>query len=83
MMINGINLTKKIASPVDCIHWTSAAQLSLLEDEMRHIERVNVRPCSLYHRFLSMFLVHFLYSQYNFNISFDFVHAIEVLKFAF
>ncbi|XLS81206.1 hypothetical protein HN51_047037, partial [Arachis hypogaea] len=28
-------------SPVDCIHWTSAAQLSLLEDEMRRIERVN------------------------------------------
>ncbi|KAJ1388947.1 DnaJ domain containing protein [Sesbania bispinosa] len=28
--------------PVDCIHWTSAAQLSLLEDEMRRIERVNV-----------------------------------------
>ncbi|CAL0323485.1 unnamed protein product [Lupinus luteus] len=26
--------------PVDCIHWTSAAQLSLLEDEMRRIERV-------------------------------------------
>ena len=31
-------------SPVDCIHWTSAAQLSLLEDEMRRVERVNVRP---------------------------------------
>ena len=30
-------------SPVDCIHWTSAAQLSLLEDEMRRVERVNVR----------------------------------------
>lgn len=28
--------------PVDCIHWTSAAQLSLLEDEMRRMERVNV-----------------------------------------
>ncbi|CAI9089172.1 OLC1v1023683C1 [Oldenlandia corymbosa var. corymbosa] len=28
--------------PVDCIHWTSAQQLSLLEDEMRRIERVNV-----------------------------------------
>lgn len=28
--------------PVDCIHWTSAAQLSLLEDEMRRVERVNV-----------------------------------------
>lgn len=29
-------------SPVDCIHWTSAAQISLLEDEMRRVERVNV-----------------------------------------
>ncbi|ONM38496.1 DNAJ heat shock N-terminal domain-containing protein [Zea mays] len=28
--------------PVDCIHWTLAAQLSLLEDEMRRVERVNV-----------------------------------------
>ncbi|KAJ4806810.1 Chaperone protein dnaJ [Rhynchospora pubera] len=28
--------------PVDCIHWTSAAQISLLEDEMRRVERVNV-----------------------------------------
>uniref|UniRef100_A0A2P2KKN0 Protein CAJ1 n=2 Tax=Rhizophora mucronata TaxID=61149 RepID=A0A2P2KKN0_RHIMU len=28
--------------PVDCIHWTTAAQLSLLEDEMRRVERVNV-----------------------------------------
>uniref|UniRef100_A0A804UC65 DNAJ heat shock N-terminal domain-containing protein n=1 Tax=Zea mays TaxID=4577 RepID=A0A804UC65_MAIZE len=28
--------------PVDCIHWTSAAQLSLLENEMRRVERVNV-----------------------------------------
>ncbi|XP_048546780.1 chaperone protein dnaJ C76, chloroplastic-like isoform X1 [Triticum urartu] len=28
--------------PVDCIHWTSAAQLSLLESETRRIERVNV-----------------------------------------
>ncbi|KAK9676942.1 hypothetical protein RND81_11G111600 [Saponaria officinalis] len=28
--------------PVDCIHWTSAAQVSLLEDEMRRVERVNV-----------------------------------------
>ncbi|KAH9314763.1 hypothetical protein KI387_023390, partial [Taxus chinensis] len=28
--------------PVDCIHWTTAAQLSLLEDEMRQMERVNV-----------------------------------------
>lgn len=30
-------------SPVDCIYQTSAAQLSLLEDEMRRVERVNVR----------------------------------------
>ncbi|KAL5554054.1 hypothetical protein UlMin_041455 [Ulmus minor] len=29
-------------SPVDCIHWTSAPQLSLLEDEMCRVERVNV-----------------------------------------
>ncbi|KAE8709964.1 chaperone protein DnaJ-like isoform X2 [Hibiscus syriacus] len=29
-------------SPVDCIHWTSAAQISLLEDEMRRVERVYV-----------------------------------------
>ncbi|XP_013636875.1 PREDICTED: uncharacterized protein LOC106342477 [Brassica oleracea var. oleracea] len=28
--------------PVDCIYQTSAAQLSLLEDEMRRVERVNV-----------------------------------------
>ncbi|XP_066368093.1 chaperone protein dnaJ C76, chloroplastic-like [Miscanthus floridulus] len=28
--------------PVDCIHWTSAAQLSLLENEMLRVERVNV-----------------------------------------
>lgn len=28
--------------PVDCIHMTSAAQLTLLEDEMRRVERVNV-----------------------------------------
>ncbi|CAL5342764.1 unnamed protein product [Camellia sinensis] len=27
--------------PVDCIHWTFAARLSLLEDEMRRVERVN------------------------------------------
>ncbi|KAA0036133.1 zuotin [Cucumis melo var. makuwa] len=27
--------------PVDCIHWTSAAHLSLLEDEMHRVERVN------------------------------------------
>lgn len=36
-----------LSSPVDCIHWTSAAQLSLLEDEMRRVERVNVRLCFL------------------------------------
>lgn len=30
-------------SPVDCIHWVTAAQLTLLEDEMRRVERVNVR----------------------------------------
>ncbi|KAA3461915.1 3Fe-4S ferredoxin [Gossypium australe] len=30
------------AIDIDCIHWTSAAQLSLLEDEMRRVERVNV-----------------------------------------
>lgn len=35
-------LVLSACSPVDCIHWTSAAQLSLLEDEMRRIERVNV-----------------------------------------
>eukprot|EP00850_Spirogloea_muscicola_P022025 SM000273S10235 [mRNA] locus=s273:90454:92963:+ [translate_table: standard] len=28
--------------PVNCIHWVSAQQLSLLEDEMRRVERVNV-----------------------------------------
>ncbi|KAJ7565974.1 hypothetical protein O6H91_02G083500 [Diphasiastrum complanatum] len=28
--------------PVDCIHWVSAPQLALLEDEMRRVERVNV-----------------------------------------
>ncbi|XAR50809.1 hypothetical protein NMG60_11005250 [Bertholletia excelsa] len=28
--------------PVNCIHWVSAPQLSLLEDEMRRVERVNV-----------------------------------------
>ncbi|BFI23703.1 ferredoxin [Marchantia polymorpha subsp. ruderalis] len=28
--------------PVDCIYWTSAQQLTLLEDEMRRMERVNV-----------------------------------------
>ncbi|XP_010506112.1 PREDICTED: uncharacterized protein LOC104782785 isoform X1 [Camelina sativa] len=33
--------------PVDCIHQTSAAQLSLLEDEMRRVERVNVRRAFL------------------------------------
>ncbi|KAK6919690.1 DnaJ domain [Dillenia turbinata] len=31
------------AIDINCIHWTSAAQLSLLEDEMRRIERVNVK----------------------------------------
>lgn len=35
-------------SPVDCIHWTSAAQLSLLEDEMRRVERVNVSCKTLF-----------------------------------
>jgi ferredoxin len=30
--------------PVDCIHRVTAAQLTLLEDEMRRIERVNVCP---------------------------------------
>ncbi|KAE9456667.1 hypothetical protein C3L33_11430, partial [Rhododendron williamsianum] len=33
--------------PVDCIHWTSAPQLSLLEDEMRRVERVNVRHTAI------------------------------------
>ncbi|XP_002994240.2 chaperone protein dnaJ C76, chloroplastic [Selaginella moellendorffii] len=28
--------------PVDCIHWVSAPQLALLEDEMRRVERVSV-----------------------------------------
>ncbi|KAL3699856.1 hypothetical protein R1sor_017878 [Riccia sorocarpa] len=28
--------------PVDCIYWISAQQLTLLEDEMRRVERVNV-----------------------------------------
>lgn len=28
--------------PVNCIHWVSAQQLTLLEDEMRRMERVNV-----------------------------------------
>lgn len=36
-----------ILSPVDCIHWTSAAQLSLLENEMRRVERVNVSKLSV------------------------------------
>ncbi|KAL5151716.1 Chaperone protein dnaJ C76, chloroplastic [Glycine soja] len=31
-----------VYAPVSCIHWTSSAQLSLLEDEMRRVERVNV-----------------------------------------
>ncbi|XP_047308818.1 chaperone protein dnaJ C76, chloroplastic [Impatiens glandulifera] len=40
---NRDNIQQAIDScPVDCIHWTSAAQLSLLEDEMRRVERVNV-----------------------------------------
>ncbi|XP_065852090.1 chaperone protein dnaJ C76, chloroplastic [Euphorbia lathyris] len=40
---NGELVQQAIEScPVDCIHWTSAAQLSLLEDEMRRVERVNV-----------------------------------------
>jgi hypothetical protein len=34
-------------SPVDCIHRVTAAQLTLLEDEMRRIERVNVCPLFL------------------------------------
>jgi hypothetical protein len=29
-------------SPVDCIYWVTPAQLTLLEDEMRIVERVNV-----------------------------------------
>lgn len=28
--------------PVNCIHWVSASQLALLEDEMRRVERVSV-----------------------------------------
>jgi len=40
---NNLTITFLCFSPVDCIHWTSAAQLSLLEDEMRRVERVNVR----------------------------------------
>eukprot|EP00850_Spirogloea_muscicola_P021824 SM000263S09811 [mRNA] locus=s263:113823:116376:- [translate_table: standard] len=31
-----------LGNPVNCIHWVSAQQLSLLEDEMRRVERVNV-----------------------------------------
>lgn len=40
----GAYLTRVLyfGSPVDCIHWVTAAQLTLLEDEMRRIERVNV-----------------------------------------
>lgn len=34
-------------SPVDCIHWVTAAQLTLLEDEMRRVERVNVCTTNL------------------------------------
>lgn len=34
-------------SPVDCIHWVTAAQLTLLEDEMRRVERVNVCTANL------------------------------------
>lgn len=37
----------KIFSPVDCIHWTSAGQVSLLEDEMRRVERVNVSSVTI------------------------------------
>ncbi|KAF4381536.1 hypothetical protein F8388_021164 [Cannabis sativa] len=39
---NTLDVPSKPQNPVDCIHWTSAAQLSLLEDEMRRVERVNV-----------------------------------------
>lgn len=31
-----------MCSPVECIHWVSAPQLALLEDEMRRMERVSV-----------------------------------------
>ena len=33
-----------LCSPVSCIHWVTSGQLSLLEDEMRRMERVNVSP---------------------------------------
>ncbi|KAL7605295.1 hypothetical protein Lser_V15G18785 [Lactuca serriola] len=36
------NLEHSHNSPVDCIHWTFAAQVSLLEDEMQRVERVNM-----------------------------------------
>nr|AAS72346.1 unknown protein [Oryza sativa Japonica Group] len=39
---NVFRIEEDYGSPVNCIHWTSAAQLSLLENEMRRIERVNV-----------------------------------------
>ncbi|KAH0460377.1 hypothetical protein IEQ34_011040 [Dendrobium chrysotoxum] len=58
--------SKKQLIAVDCIHWTSAAQLSLLEDEMRRVERVNVR--------LNFNLAHFenIYSiLLNFRINGD------------
>lgn len=41
-------------SPVDCIHWVTAAQLTLLEDEMRRIERVNVRFILFFRIFFAM-----------------------------
>jgi hypothetical protein len=31
-----------LCSPVSCIHWVTIPQLTLLEDEMRRLERVNV-----------------------------------------
>lgn len=40
--INGLVQQAIESCPVDCIHRTSAQQLSLLEDEMRRVERVNV-----------------------------------------
>ncbi|XP_056685533.1 uncharacterized protein [Spinacia oleracea] len=33
--------------PVDCIHYSSTAQLSLLEDEMQRVERVNAQTVRL------------------------------------
>lgn len=63
-----------VFSPVDCIHQTSAAQLSLLEDEMRRVERVNVRRALLVaillfiekkHKFLDyMFVAKVLHLSY-------------------